>query len=318
VFESCSDQVIYCEHGNQFDPTNAIADYNDPLDTPLGDHIVTDIVRRLSPLGHISWNINLQEASYIFPLVSLPAWIVGRVFYRLLTWGAALALAWAAAIVVVPILAILLFGSRTLPDPGPFWPGTWWRAGADVGTVFVEMGWDLFWLLAVICLFYVAVQRTIRAVLGFLSKQVPGAEQGTAGEQATPALLESDSSPPMQRDVSARAISLFVSGHSHAPSITVLRRRDGRMSAVVNTGCWLKRLQPVPAHLGAPPVFVAAFVQSHVRVSAQKDGLAVELWQRPRRAVQDLPLLERLAILGRRAHEPELGETSVVQGVHLP
>jgi UDP-2,3-diacylglucosamine pyrophosphatase LpxH len=37
TFESRPDRTIYCEHGNQFDPTNAIADYNDPRDTPLGD-----------------------------------------------------------------------------------------------------------------------------------------------------------------------------------------------------------------------------------------------------------------------------------------
>ena len=47
AFESEPEQVVYCEHGNEFDPTNAIHDYEDPLDTPLGHHIVTDVVRRL-------------------------------------------------------------------------------------------------------------------------------------------------------------------------------------------------------------------------------------------------------------------------------
>ena len=38
-------EIVYCEHGNQFDPANIIKDYEDPLDTPLGDHIVTDLIR---------------------------------------------------------------------------------------------------------------------------------------------------------------------------------------------------------------------------------------------------------------------------------
>jgi hypothetical protein len=72
-----------------------------------------------------------------------------------------LALAWIAAIVILPGLATLISESSTLPDPGPFWPGTWWREGSSVRSVLVEIGWDLLWLLVLLCLFYVAVQRTI-------------------------------------------------------------------------------------------------------------------------------------------------------------
>jgi UDP-2,3-diacylglucosamine pyrophosphatase LpxH len=43
-------RIIYCEHGNQFDPANTVEDYSDLLDTPLGHHVVTDFTRRLRPL----------------------------------------------------------------------------------------------------------------------------------------------------------------------------------------------------------------------------------------------------------------------------
>jgi UDP-2,3-diacylglucosamine pyrophosphatase LpxH len=33
-FASLPDQLIYCEHGNQFDPASTFADYANPLDTP--------------------------------------------------------------------------------------------------------------------------------------------------------------------------------------------------------------------------------------------------------------------------------------------
>src|SRR3712207_4636956 len=35
-------RVIYCEHGNQFDPANTVEDYHDRLGTPLGHHGVMD------------------------------------------------------------------------------------------------------------------------------------------------------------------------------------------------------------------------------------------------------------------------------------
>ena len=50
TFETAENPVVYCEHGNQFDSTNTIRDYDDPLDTPLGEHVVTDFLPRL-PTG---------------------------------------------------------------------------------------------------------------------------------------------------------------------------------------------------------------------------------------------------------------------------
>jgi hypothetical protein len=121
----------------------------------------------------------------------------------------------------------------------------------------------------------------------------------------------------MQPDIAACQISLFVSGHSHSPSLAEIRRTDASVAATVNTGCWLRQLQPVPAHFGGPPVFVPVFVQSHVRVSLRDAVVSVELWEKPRRPEQRLPLVERLAILGRRVGPDETGENRLVQRVEL-
>ena len=75
-------------------------------------------------------------------------------------------------------------------------------------------------------------------------------------------------------------LAVFVSGHTHAPAISTLAHADARVTVIVNTGCWLRQLQPVEALLGAPPVFVPTFVHSHVRVRAGLDSLTVELWDR--------------------------------------
>ncbi|CAA9413648.1 MAG: hypothetical protein AVDCRST_MAG22-2066 [uncultured Rubrobacteraceae bacterium] len=47
-------RVVYCEHGNQFDPPNTVEDYSDRLDTPLGHHVVMDFTRRVAPYGEVS------------------------------------------------------------------------------------------------------------------------------------------------------------------------------------------------------------------------------------------------------------------------
>ena len=57
-FGSVPDRLVYCEHGNQFDPANAMTDYDDPLDTQFGDHIVTDVLRRISP-----WDVSAKTST---------------------------------------------------------------------------------------------------------------------------------------------------------------------------------------------------------------------------------------------------------------
>jgi predicted phosphodiesterase len=83
-FASLPEQLIYCEHGNQFDPANAIVDYANPLDTPVGAHVVTELVRPIGSGAAITRSIDLRELSYVFPLAAIPEWIAGRIFYQFL------------------------------------------------------------------------------------------------------------------------------------------------------------------------------------------------------------------------------------------
>src|SRR5262249_60653739 len=50
-FQSLPQQLIYCEHGNQFDPANTLVDYANPLDTPVGAHIMTELVRPIESVA---------------------------------------------------------------------------------------------------------------------------------------------------------------------------------------------------------------------------------------------------------------------------
>jgi UDP-2,3-diacylglucosamine pyrophosphatase LpxH len=80
-------RIVYCEHGNQFDPANTVEDYGDPLDTPLGHHVVTDFTRRVAPFGEVSRGLNLSEIKNVYPLVEIPRWVASR--YRIPALAAA-------------------------------------------------------------------------------------------------------------------------------------------------------------------------------------------------------------------------------------
>ena len=66
-FASLPEQLIYCEHGNQFDPANTITDYANPLDTPVGAHVVTELVRPVGSGVAVTRSIDLRDVSYVFP-----------------------------------------------------------------------------------------------------------------------------------------------------------------------------------------------------------------------------------------------------------
>jgi hypothetical protein len=287
-FESEADQLIYCEHGNQFDPTNTFLDYDDPLDTPLGDHVVTDLLPRF-PKGWVVEGGDLRDIGRVFPLLSVTTWLAGRVFYQLVRqtvrW---LLLPLVVALGAHDVLAYA-FGHRE---------GVW-------GGLVLNLVYDIGVLLLAFAVFLLVIGRVVKRAISASSHHL--------GESADEAArihtrLEQREPPPLA-DPTPGEICVFVSGHTHAPGLS----RFGTGGVVVNSGCWLRQLQPVPARLGAPPVFVSRFVQTHVRVYRSSSGFEVELWEHPRPSKQRLSVAERLAVLGRLPAEPRGGEQPQVR-----
>ena len=85
---------------------------------------------------------------------------------------------------------------------------------------------------------------------------MPGQGSGTSRTNSSAdkigVLLESGDHPPQRRDLAGRDIDVFVSGHTHAPALSGVPRE----AVVVNSGCWLRQLRPVPARYSGPPVYV--------------------------------------------------------------
>ena len=287
AFASTPDRLVYCEHGNQFDPPNAISDYTDPFDTPLGHHIVTDFTRRVVPRGFISRALDLRDLNKVYPLAAIPAWISGRIFYDLLSR--------VVRFIVLPLLvASVLYNSVAYATSG----------ASDARSVIVEVWWDALLLVVVAILFFLAIRRSANRVLEALTAPLPNETADSwrfgASIPAIRALLDSDEHPPMTPELRGRQIDVFVSGHTHAPALSDLERTDGSRAVVANSGCWLRQLRPVPAHFGGPPVLVSEYVLSHVEVTLQSGKPRVDLWDHPRSAPRHERLAERLAILGRR------------------
>ncbi|MDQ3710521.1 MAG: hypothetical protein M3387_14695, partial [Actinomycetota bacterium] len=290
-----------------FDPANAITDYGDPLDTPFGEHIVTDVVRRIVPAGRITRDLDVRDMGRVFPLVTIPEWIAGRVFYDLL--GRVVAYLFAPLLVgyaAYRVIAYLLAFTYDVPESFSFWES--YRTLPGLQVLFGEIAWDALLLVTVFVLFFFAIRRTATRVISSLASRIPGerpaASRTTSSVVEARNLLQTDAHPPMRRDMRGREIDVFVSGHTHAPSLSEVRRDNADAAIVVNSGCWLRQLQPIPAHFGGPPVFASRFVQTHVRVFLGNPGVRVELWEHPKPARVSLRAAERIAILGRLPAQP--------------
>ena len=268
-FKSLGDQLIYGEHGNQFDPTNRVSDYSDPLDTPIGAHVVDEIVRPIGSGTRLTGNLDLRDVSFVFPLAAIPEWIAGRIFYRFLGE----ALRW----------IFILFVIANVAHAFLIWLGSSDEQRATTRTILGEVAYDVGLLVLVGAVVFLAGRRTARRAISLLALRLTSASSGSEPTRIRGALL-TDEPLPMAGGVTPRNIAVFVSGHTHAPSSSQLRRDDETMTVIVNTGCWLRQLHPVPARFGAPHVFVPMFVQTHVRVRRSKEGVAVELWDRPKPA----------------------------------
>jgi hypothetical protein len=275
------------------DPTNTIADYANPLDTPVGAHVVSEVVRPIGSGAAITGSVDLQAVSYVFPLAAIPQWVAGRIFYQFLGQ----VLRWLLGPLIVAYAAYEALAAVVPP----------FSRSLGLRPVFLELAYILGLLVVAFAVLFLISRRTTAHAVSAMPSRYPGQAPGQEPyreDVAIRRLLEQDQPPPMAGTTGRLKLAVFVSAHTHDPAISTLVRADGRATVVVNTGCWLRQLQPVEALLGAPPVFVPTLVHSHVRVRAGQDGLAVELWDQPKPAERRLPWIERVAVAGRMPPQP--------------
>ena len=291
-------RLIYCEHGNQLDAANTVEDYSDRLDTPLGHHVVMDFTRRVAPYGEVSPGLDLSEIKMVYPLVAIPGWVAGRYFYDLLGK--------VATYLLLPLLvayALYRVATYLLLFPGGL-PG--------VDELFLDIGIFGLFTVFLFAVFFLVVRHAGRHTVNAMSPggtrpRTPRPSPAETSRAKVREILAGERRPPMSPSLDPSTVDVFVSGHTHLPSLEEVRSPDGRRRVAVNSGCYLRQLHPVMPHLKGPPVFVSRFVLTHVRVSASsaEDGaLRVELWEQPKPARQRLGRIERLLSYGRRPPQP--------------
>ena len=235
-FASQPGQLVYCEHGNQFDPSNTLMDYANPLDSPVGAHVVTELVRPIGSGIGVTPSVDLREVSYVFPLAAIPQWVAGRIFYRFLGQ----VLRWLLA----PLVAVYVAYEGLAAVVRAF------GGSLALRPLFLEVAYVLGLLVAAFAVVFLISRRTAVRAVSTMAAHLPGQEPGPERyreDVAIRELLEDDRAPPMAGSASPMEIAVFVSGHTHAPAMSELARADGRRTVIVNTGCWLRQLQPVPA-----------------------------------------------------------------------
>jgi UDP-2,3-diacylglucosamine pyrophosphatase LpxH len=299
-------RVIYCEHGNQLDAVNTVEDYHDGLDTPLGHHVVMDFTRRIAPYGEISPGLDLAEIKMVYPLVAIPGWIASRYFYNFIgkvTKFLLLPLLFAYIIYRLVIYFIAVRSGLGLHLFGGY------RELPHFHEIFADIAFYSLVILALFAVFIIVIRHA-------LHRNVRSISPGAQGPHYSPAevsvnkvkqILKGGQRAPMNPSLDPATVDVFVSGHTHLPSLSEIERQDGRRCTLVNSGCYLRQLQPVSPYLKGPPVFVSKFVLTHVRVFVDNGDLRVELWEQPKPAHQNLTRIERILSTGKRPTQPSPG-----------
>src|SRR5919107_1326095 len=236
-------RVIYCEHGNQLDPANTVEDYRDPLDTPLGHHVVMDFTRRVAPFGKISGGLDLAEIKMVSPLVAIPRWIASRYFYdfvgKVITY---LLLPLLVTYGVYRVSSYFLAISRG--DQARIFGS--FQELPQIHRLFVDLVVFGLIILLIFAIFFLVIRHSVRRTEAAVSPDerplFPPAE--TSREQIR-AILRGQKGSPMNPSLDPTTIDVFVSGHTHLPSFSELEREDGKPYVLVNSGCFLRQLQPI-------------------------------------------------------------------------
>jgi UDP-2,3-diacylglucosamine pyrophosphatase LpxH len=231
---------LVAEHGDALDLYNRRSDPFDPLDSPAGDHVVTELVRRMDTASRRRPDLALDQVNNVRPTAMVPTWVVANFFYRFLSR--------ALRDIALPLLGLFLLLHG--PIVATLFAGIWGRLGR-VGAMSGRLaGWallvaavDLVLLAVVIAFVGRALRQAVAAYGGAPAELESGTGSDTAARHGGAAALLA------QRDPGAR---ILLHGHTHQASFT--RLDHGRVA--VDSGCWIRALVPVRAWLGLPPVFV--------------------------------------------------------------
>jgi UDP-2,3-diacylglucosamine pyrophosphatase LpxH len=213
---------IRVEHGHQLDPYNCFCDARNPLDTPIGHHVVREVIPRIEFLGR-GW---VDGAHEMADPTDFPSFIASRLVYRKLGhrlwWLIAVPL---AILVLVRIPEFTQFKSR-YPDTN-----VWVHRAAILGYGAIA---DLIVIAAVVGILVRRAWLSISA----LALDDRGYGQNHAARQRAV-------------DLVADGYYGFITGHTHHPELAATA--DGFYA---NSGSCTSVVEGIGGRYGMPPAYV--------------------------------------------------------------
>ena len=181
----------------------------------------------------------------------------------------------------------------------------------------IVIGYSVLLLAVVFAILFLAGRRAARRAVMYVAPDVVALDEERASLERVMVLKGSEALLPLHPTIRYVDLHLFVWGHSHAPSLTVVERW-GEIGVAANCGTWLRQLRPVRARFRAPAVFVSSLVMSHVRIRMVGDHIRSELWERSRPVPQHRRAIESLAIIGRGADARADDQPRIVSAADIP
>lgn len=315
--------LVYCEHGNDYDGVNTIVDYRNPSITPLGSHVVTDLVNYLEPLGRHADSdapTSIADIDNIHPLGLIPWWFISTYFYQQVRRITKYIVLPASIIYglfhLLPLFVLFEQFRDTIVGRGVASLPSVELLIAGLIIMFdssILMGL-LIWLLI-----RFDFSRTRRRY----GLQDPDDifRRGARHYRRTCEELVVGRQRPVHwpSEEAWSGTDLFVYGHTHTQALTTIPV-EGTPRAFANTGTWTRKVVRINTHLKLPPVFVPVYELAYVTVERRGAAMQVTLWEQPKVLEYRLPWTEHLAILFRHRppmHPPSLG-AHVVSRATIP
>jgi UDP-2,3-diacylglucosamine pyrophosphatase LpxH len=214
-------EKIRVEHGHQIDPYNCFHDPRNRLDTPLGHHIVREVIPKIEWLGR-DW---LTGAHEMADPADFPSFLASRLVYRKLVRH----LWW---LVLAPIVLFALVLPQ-LGRVGGRWPdaGRWLHDGEI-------LGYGALVDIAIIALIIGIVSRRAWTSISALALSERGYGQNSAARERADELI-------------GQGYTGYLSGHTHHPELHA--HGDGFYG---NTGSCTSVVEAIDTIYGMPPVYL--------------------------------------------------------------
>jgi UDP-2,3-diacylglucosamine pyrophosphatase LpxH len=266
---------IRVEHGHQLDPYNCFHDPRNNLDTPLGHHIVREILPRIEFLGR-GW---LDGAHEMADPADFPSFVGSRLVYRKLIRHA-----W--WLLLIPVLLLLGLRVSEIVELQTRYPDTTrWVHGAQI------LGYGAVADLIVVAAIIAIVSRRAWTSISALALAERGYGQNKAARQRA-------------ADLTSEGYLGYLSGHTHHPELS--RCGDGFYA---NTGSCTTVVEATATRLGMPTAYLRAQQISWLELTGPGAGaLRAEL----RAARIDLPGATRLERFGAHGRQRFAASPTVV------